>query len=138
MELQDWLELVAIRLRSIPKLTVTTDPNATPVVDMATVDQGEIDYDQSMLQGGTITNVEVVVYVSRADSKQGHLKARKYLSGYGSHSVRQALVTPVDDDALANHVHVETGQADTFGGSDGTGYITVRFAVRFQTPGPNL
>jgi hypothetical protein len=138
MELQDWLELVAIRLRSIPKLTVTTDPNATPIVGLATIDQGEIGYDQSMLQGGTITNIEVVVYVSKSDSKQGHREARRYLSGYGERSVRQALVTPVDDDALANRVHVETGQAEQIGASDGTGYIAVRFAVRFQTPGPNL
>jgi hypothetical protein len=138
MELQDWLELLASRLRTIPKLTVTTDPTAVVVPPMATIEDQEIDYDQSMMPGGTITNVVVAVHVSSTDRLEGYREARRYLSGYGPYSVRQALVTPINADALGNHVHVETGQAEIASRRDGSEFIAARFTVRFHTPGPSL
>jgi hypothetical protein len=129
MELDEALDILADRLRTIPKLTVTTDPLAEVVVPMAVVTDTEMDYNQSMRRGDATLTFAVTVYVAQSDSPTGHQEARRYLSGHGDKSVREALDTPADDALLAK-VAVDTGTR----GDSGT-YITAEFVGRSHIPG---
>jgi hypothetical protein len=130
MLLDDALETLAERLRSIDGLTVTTDPAVTIDTPMAVVDDVEMNFNQSMRRGDALLTFEVTVYVCRSDSESGLTDARGYLSGHGDTSIRAALDTPrTDDDLLAKAV-VDTGSK---GESDS--YITVTFAGSTHVPG---
>jgi hypothetical protein len=115
MTLNEALDLLAVRVGTIDGITPTTDPNAEVVVGMAVVSDGQIDYNYTM-KGGATVNFTVTVYVSKADEPAGLYEVREYLAPYGALSVRAALDTPVDGDAIETRAHVDTGQAGTQAG----------------------
>jgi hypothetical protein len=82
---------------------------------MAVVSAGEVDYNDPR-RGGATVNVTVTVYVSKADEPAGLYEVREYLAPYGDLSVRAALETPVDGDAIETRAHVDTGQSGTQSG----------------------
>ena len=94
MLIPDFLEGLADRLRTIDSLTVTTDPGVGVAVDMALVEDGEIDYHSTFARGYDAATFRVTVYVSRADSGEGVHQARLYKSGHGELSLRAAIETP--------------------------------------------
>jgi len=110
MTLTEALDLLALRLSTIDGLSVTTDPSAEVVVPMAVVSVGEVEYNYTM-KGGATVNYTVTVYVSRADEPSGLFEVRDYLSPYGDRSIRAALDTPYDSDAIETRAHVDTGQS---------------------------
>lgn len=129
MLIDEALDILKARLETIDGLTVSTDPAVTIVVPMAVISDSELDYNESMRRGAALLTFTVTVYVSQADSGEGLYEARRYLSGHGELSVREALDTPSTDDLLSKVV-VDTGVR---GESDS--YITAEFTGRAHIPG---
>jgi hypothetical protein len=123
------LDILKARLETVDGLTVSTDPAVTIVVPMAVISDSELDYNESMRRGAALLTFSVTVYVSQADSGEGLYEARRYLSGHGELSVREALDTPGTDDLLSKVV-VDSGVR---GESDN--YITAEFIGRAHIPG---
>jgi hypothetical protein len=129
--LSDALDILADRLDTIAGLTVSTDPAVTIVVPMAVVSDVELDYNESMRRGAALLTFAVTVYVSQADSSEGLYEARRYLSGHGDLSIRDALETQPDaGDLLLNKVSVDTGER-----SESDNYIIATFTGRAHIPG---
>lgn len=128
MLLDDALDILKDRLEVIDGLTVTTNPSATIVVPMATVNFDEVNYRESMTPGGAILDAVIVVYVSTADSAEGMVEARGYLSPDGANSVRAALEVTTDD--LTSRVTVLTGSAGPYERLNGERFIVARFTAR--------
>jgi len=127
MLIPEFLEGLADRLRTIPSLTVTTDPGVGVVVDMALVEDGEIDYHSTFARGYDAVTFRVTVYVSRADSNEGVLQARLYKSGHGDLSLRAAIESPTGpNDPLVDMPSIvcDTARVDTAGAGEAT-YVTV-------------
>lgn len=131
MLLDEALDILKARLETIDGLTVTTDPMVTVVVPMAVVRLGDLDYNETYVRGGIKAFFDVRVYVSQADSAEGLLEARDYLSGHGDKSVRAALDTPAVD-GLESRVVVNTGRLEQ---SDN--YISAVFECFAHVPGPD-
>lgn len=130
MQVEEALDILAARLRAIDGLTVTTDPAVTIDTPMAVVEDGEMDYNQSMRRGDAVLSFQVTVYVCESDSESGLTEARGYLSGHGTTSVRQALDTPNPDDALLSKAVVDSGVR-----GQSANYITCTFAGSTHVPG---
>ena len=130
MQLEAALDILKARLETIDGLTVTTDPAVTIDAPMAVIEDGEMDYNQSMRRGDAVLAFEVTVYVARTDSESGLTEARTYLSGHGDYSAREALDTPSSTDDLLAKVAVDTGIR---GESDN--YITCTFTGWAHIPG---
>lgn len=127
------LEAVADRLRTIDGLTVTTDPgtSAAPVVPMAQVMDGEMEYHSTFMRGYDTLNFTITVFVSKADSAQGALEVRDYKSGHGAKSILAALeAAPTPNDDL-EAVVAQTGNVGIVD-RDGTSYITLQVAATMQ------
>jgi hypothetical protein len=130
MQIDEALDILKCRLESIDGLTVTTDPAVTIVAPMAVITDGEIDYDFSFGRGAVVLSFQVTVYVAQSDSTEGLYEARRYLSGHGDRSVREALDTPSTTDDLLSKVTVNTGIRSV---SDN--YITAEFTCSSHVPG---
>lgn len=130
MLLDDALDILATRLREIDGLEVVTDPMVTVTVPMAVVVEDRMDYNESFRRGAAELAFTVTVFVSRADSTQGLEESRQYLSGHGDKSIRQAIETQVNDDALLSKVVLDRGERDVT-----EDYVLAVFTGRAHIPG---
>jgi hypothetical protein len=121
--LPECLELLAARVRAIDGLTVSTDPQATVVPGLVVIADAGLDYNYTM-RGGATVNFTATAYVSRSDVPSGVFEVRDYLSPYGTRSIRAALDTPVDGDAIDSLAHVDSGRS---GVDQTSGYIVAVF-----------
>jgi hypothetical protein len=64
-------------------------PNVT--APHATIGLPSTDYDVTMARGGDTLNIQVLVYVSRADDQHGQRMIDEYMAGHGARSVKTAL-----------------------------------------------
>ena len=135
MLVQAVLDAVKARLETIDGLTVTTDPGATVVVPMAVVSDGEMEYHATFGRGYDTLNINIAVYVSRADSNEGVSEVRAFKSGYGDKSIRKALETaPAAADGLNTSLVAQTGTAGV-ATVQGETFVTLQVSATAQIEG---
>lgn len=129
MLIQDLLDGLADRARTIGGLVVTTDPAATVTAPMLVVADGEMTYNATMGRGSDDVNVIATLYVSKSDSKTGVARAREFKSGHGDRSLRTAFETSTgvsDPLTVAGvMVRVDTAVSGISERPDGSNYIVV-------------
>jgi hypothetical protein len=101
MLLDDLLDGLVARLRTIGGLDAGKFPGHQPGPHRAVVDAASVAYDSTMARGSDEVAVSIMVYVPAGVDAEGTIEARQYMSGSGTKSLRAALERTTTGDGLA-------------------------------------
>lgn len=124
MLLDDLLDGIVTRLRTIDGLDAGKFPGHQPGPHRAVVDVPSVDYDGTMGRGYDDAAVTIMVYVPTGSSSDGYVEAREYLSGHGAKSLRTALTTTATGDGITGSAAF-TDMTATLERSDEPEYLVV-------------
>ena len=119
----------AAGLRTIPGLMVSMYRPANITTPHATVGLPSMEYDTSMSRGLDSFNLQILVYVSRADDALGQSMVDEYMAGHGDRSIKTTLEDKTKTGLSNAMVRVGRAEGGTTSGQDGSEFLAVTFDV---------
>lgn len=125
----------ATALRQIHGLTVSTTqtPNLQPPHAIVALPSGT--YDSTMGRGSDTLNLQVVVYIARADDPLAFDLLDDYVAGSGSRSIKEMLEEPTYTGLTEAMVRVRSYEIGAASSTDGSELLAATFEVEAVVPG---
>jgi len=122
-------EGLADGLRTIPGLAVSLYQPANIETPHAMIGLPSMEYDTSMGRGLDTFNLQVLVFVSRADDDLGQASVDEYMAGHGDRSIKTTLEDVSKTGLSSAMVRVGRAEGGTTSRSDGSEFLAVTFDV---------
>ncbi len=128
-------EGLADALKSISGVAVSLYRAPNIQAPHAVIGLPSVEYDVTMGRGSDTLNVQVLLYVTRADDQLAQANVDEYMAGHGDRSIKTALEDPALSGLSAAMVRVQRAEAGTASSQDGSEWLAATFDVQVIASG---